>query len=56
MNYTDVLLYGNEEEKLRQSFELLDEHCRGRITLHEFRKIVGSFAQMWSAALAQPSK
>ena len=24
LNYIDVLLYGSEEEKLRQSFELLD--------------------------------
>eukprot|EP00347_Sterkiella_histriomuscorum_P010876 403374581 len=54
LNYTDALLYGTEDEKLKQSFELLDEHGRGRITFHEFRKIVGSFAQMWSAALAKP--
>ena len=40
----DVLLYGTEEEKLRQSFELLDEHQWGRIEFHQFRKIVGSFA------------
>lgn len=25
LNYVDVLLYGTEEEKLKQSFELLDE-------------------------------
>jgi hypothetical protein len=52
----DVLLYGNEEEKLKQSFELLDESGRGKVNFSDFRKIVSSFAQMWSAALGQPSK
>lgn len=56
MNYIDVLLYGDEEEKLKQSFELLDEAGKGTINQREFRKIVSSFAQMWSAALGQPSK
>ena len=51
-----MLLYGEEEEKLKQSFELLDEAGKGTINQREFRKIVSSFAQMWSAALGQPSK
>jgi Ca2+-binding EF-hand superfamily protein len=50
------MLYGSEEEKLRQSFELLDESGGGRVNYNDFRKIVSSFAQMWSAALGQPSK
>lgn len=29
LNYLDVLLYGSEEEKLRQSFDLLDEEAHG---------------------------
>lgn len=29
LNYLDVLMYGSEEEKLRQSFELLDEEGKG---------------------------
>lgn len=56
LNYIDVLLYGNEDEKLKQSFELLDEESKGKVFFNEFRKIVSSFAQMWSAALGQPSK
>jgi Ca2+-binding EF-hand superfamily protein len=49
-------MYGTEEEKLKQSFDLLDEEGKGMINIHDFRKIVSSFAQMWSAALGQPSK
>jgi Ca2+-binding EF-hand superfamily protein len=51
-----VLLYGSEDEKLKQSFELLDEEAKGQVYYNDFRKIVSSFAQMWSAALGQPSK
>lgn len=51
LNYIDTLLYGSEEEKLKQSFELLDEQGQGKITYVEFKNIVSSFAQMWSAAL-----
>jgi len=52
----DVLLYGTPKEKLRQSFELLDEKGKGEINHEAFKKIVASFAQMWSAALGTPSK
>lgn len=55
LNYIDVMLYGTEEEKYNQSFELLDENNTGKLGFYEFRKIVSSFAQMWSAALGQPS-
>lgn len=55
LNYIDTLLYGTEEEKLKQSFELLDEQGQGKITYVEFKNIVSSFAQMWSAALGQPT-
>jgi len=51
LNYIDVLLYGSEDEKLKQSFELLDEEAKGQVYYNDFRKIVSSFAQMWSAAL-----
>lgn len=44
LNYVDVLLYGTEEEKLKQSFELLDVDERGKIYFIEFKKIVSSFA------------
>ena len=44
MNYVDIMLYGNEGEKLTQSFELLDEQNRGKLDFNQFRKIVGSFA------------
>lgn len=54
--YIDVMMFGTEEEKLHQSFELLDEQGKGNITFENFKKIVHSFAQMWSAALGQPSK
>jgi Ca2+-binding EF-hand superfamily protein len=50
------MMFGTEEEKLHQSFELLDEQGKGNITFENFKKIVHSFAQMWSAALGQPSK
>ena len=44
LNYVDILLYGTEEEKRLQSFELLDEDARGKIYFIEFKKIVSSFA------------
>ena len=34
------MLYGSEEEKFKQSFELLDEHNKGFIEFYDFRKIV----------------
>jgi Ca2+-binding EF-hand superfamily protein len=37
-------MYGTEEEKLKQSFELLDEEGKGQINISDFRKIVSSFA------------
>lgn len=51
LNYFDVMLHGTEDEKMHQSFELLDVKGEGKITLEEFRNIVISFAQMWSNAL-----
>ena len=52
--YIDVMLYGTEEEKRKQSFGLLDKRGEGNITFDDFKSIVQSFAQMWSAALGQP--
>jgi len=37
-------MYGTEEEKLKQSFDLLDEEGKGRVNFIDFRKIVSSFA------------
>jgi Ca2+-binding EF-hand superfamily protein len=37
-------LLGTEEEKLQQSFDLLDENQKGFVERHDFRKIVNSFA------------
>lgn len=54
--YLDVLMYGSEDEKLSQSFQLLDQTDQGRITFEDFKRIVQQFAQMWSAALGTPSK
>lgn len=54
LSYFDVMLHGSEEEKMRQSFDLLDNKQQGKIKLYDFKKIVESFAQMWSAALGYP--
>lgn len=56
LSYFDVMLHGTKEEKMKQSFDLLDEKMNGTIYLEDFNKIVQSFAQMWSAALGHPSK
>ncbi len=50
------MLYGEEEEKRKQSFGLLDKRGDGNITFDDFKGIVQSFAQMWSAALGTPGK
>jgi Ca2+-binding EF-hand superfamily protein len=55
LSYIDVMMYGDEEERLIQSFELMDIRGQGEITFAEFRNIINSFAQMWSAALGQPT-
>ena len=52
--YIDVMQYGTEEEKRKQSFGLLDKRGQGNITFEDFKNIVQSFAQMWSAALGTP--
>ena len=33
------MLYGTDEDKLKQSFQLLDENKRGQITFEEFNKM-----------------
>ena len=53
LNYIDVMMYGDEEERLVQSFELMDISATGEISFAEFKTIINSFAQMWSAALGQ---
>ena len=54
--YIDVMLFGDEEEKLKQSYKLLDERKKGEMHYEDFNKIVHNFAKMWSAALGTPSK
>lgn len=54
--YIDIMMYGSEDEKLVQSFQLLDLRQKGEITYEDFNKIVHSFAKMWSAAIGTPSK
>ena len=54
--YIDVMLFGDEQEKLKQSYKLLDERKKGEMRYEDFNKIVHNFAKMWSAALGTPSK
>jgi len=56
LTYIDVMMFGDEEEKLKQSYRLLDERGKGQMHYEDFNKIVHSFAKMWSAALGTPSK
>jgi len=51
LTYIDIMMYGDEEERLKQSFSLMDLQGEGFIYQKNFRKIITSFAQMWSAAL-----
>ena len=44
LNYFDIMLHGTEEEKMKQSFDLLDEKRKEKINLEDFKKIVQSFA------------
>ena len=54
LNYFDVMLHGTEDEKMQQSFHLLDIHRTNKINYEDFKNITQSFAQMWSAALGYP--
>ena len=38
--YIDIMLYGTEEEKRKQSFGLLDKRGEGKITFEDFKSIV----------------
>lgn len=40
LSYFDVMLHGSKEEKMQQSFDLLDEKMKGKIYLEDFKKIV----------------
>jgi Ca2+-binding EF-hand superfamily protein len=55
LSYIDIMIYGTEEEKLMQSFQLLDLRQKGEIDFDDFNKIVHSFAKMWSAAIGTPT-
>ena len=37
MSYIDVMMYGDEHERLRQSFELMDIRGQGETTFGEFK-------------------
>lgn len=54
LGYFDIMLHGSEEEKMRQSFDLLDLSRSRRVNYHDFKIVAQSFAQMWSAALGYP--
>ena len=56
LDYFDIMLHGTKSEKTMQSFDLLDIKGEKQIRLEDFKTIVQSFAQMWSAALGYPSK
>lgn len=51
LDYFDVMLHGSEQEKMQQTFDLLDIKGKGKIFLPDFKDIVISFAQMWSNAM-----
>ena len=40
LSYFDVMLHGTEEEKMKQSFDLLDSKGEAKIKENEFKKIV----------------
>ena len=44
LDYFDVMLHGSEDEKMKQSFDLLDTKKEGKIVLEDFKNIVISFA------------
>ncbi len=56
LSYIDIMMYGDEDEKLMQSYRLLDLRGAGEITYEDFKEIVHGFAKMWSAAIGKPSK
>ena len=36
LSYIDIMMYGNEQEKLQQSYKLLDLRGKGEIVLADF--------------------
>ena len=44
LEYFDIMLHGTEDEKMTQSFDLLDEKRNRKIEFEDFKKIVQSFA------------
>ena len=56
LSYIDVMMYGSDDEKHRQSFQLLDMSGGGSVSFEDFNRIVHQFAKMWSAATGTPSK
>ena len=44
LSYFDTMLHGEPEEKMKQSFDLLDEKRDEKINLEDFRNIVQSIA------------
>ena len=56
MSYMDVLMHGEEKEKLRQSFQLLDIKGRKKVKYKDFRDVAMNVTRMWSAAYGKPGK
>lgn len=56
MDYMDVLLHGKEDEKLHQSFGLLDIHNRGKVRYKDFIEVAANVTRMWSAAYGKSGK
>lgn len=52
----DVLIHGNEKEKLKQSFALLDIRARSKVTYPDFLEVAVNVTRMWSAAYGKPGK
>jgi len=44
LKYIDVMLFGDDEERNRQSFELLDTGGNGQVYFSEFKANISSFA------------
>ena len=50
MDYMDVLLHGTEDEKLHQSFALLDIKNRNKVNYKSFLEVAQNVSRMWAAA------
>jgi hypothetical protein len=44
LKYIDIMMYGNDEERNKQSFELMDTEGNGQVNFPAFKALIGSFA------------